>query len=621
LNSNTDLNAVDNSGIIVDNVNPGLSGFDHTISIAEVLNGVKCDSSAYINVLDANDKLIPLLTNSMDTSITEPFATKVYKGVFFEVLAEDGSKASYALIPSAGVSDSYVTSNEFTVNQQDKTIIGATNEYSVTTFLAYLYPSGNASMKLKRKNGFERVAGLLQFGDYLMVTSEDNTDSTRYDINIDGDSIRYISIKKSIFIMSSPLKTAKVGNIYSYSLKTLGSGMLSYESYPQADWLSLQNGVLSGMPESTDEGTVDLRITYASEEDTTIQEFTLTVIPDIPLAITSTPVEKAYLGETYNYTLTTTGTGTLSFDNEVLDAWIEWLTLEGNTLTGTPASEDVGSFEAHITFENELESTTQVFTITVAERIPLAITSTPEEHVKAGEKYSYAIVTEGDGTVLFESSPDTDWLMLENSILSGTPQNANAGAFEVIVRYANEVDTAKQAFTITVASIPLTISSIPGDSVKVGELYRYILETTGEGTLSFSSSPLANWLTFDGNLLSGTPESDDVGTINVSITFENEVEKITQQFTIVVSSPVSVIDAWADKVTVSPNPAFDYVLINNIPIGADIELISATGKVLDIYKFDKENLTIPVSHRVSGTYLIRLRTGINEKTVKLIIRK
>ena len=46
----------------------------------------------------------------------------VYKGVFFEVVAEDGSIASYSLLPSASASDAYLTSNMFRVNEQDKII-------------------------------------------------------------------------------------------------------------------------------------------------------------------------------------------------------------------------------------------------------------------------------------------------------------------------------------------------------------------------------------------------------------------------------------------------------------------------------------------------------------------
>ncbi|MCP4309706.1 MAG: hypothetical protein GY790_00455, partial [Bacteroidetes bacterium] len=452
LSSNTALTALDGSGIIVDHPSLILSGFDDTVTIAEVLIGVRCDTTAYINVIDAGDRLVPLLSRTMDSAVTEPLATRVYKGLFFEVVAEDGSRASYALIPSANASDAYLSSNIFTVNQQDKSITGATREHSAATLLPYLYPSGNASMKLKRKNGFERASGLLHAGDYVMVTSEDKTDSTRYDILLDGESIMYLSIKKSIFIMSVPPKTAKVGSNYNYTLKTSGDGILSFESLPGATWLSLQDGVLKGIPESTDEGLLEIMITYASEEDTSIQAFSLTVLPDIPLTITSSPVQRAYTGETYLYAITTTGTGTLSFDNDVMDAWIEWLTLEGNLLTGTPSSDDVGSFEAHITFENELESTNQVFTLTVAERIPLEITSTPGDSISAGETYSYLIETVGEGALSFESSPETDWLDLEDHILTGTPGNDDAGTVDVTLAYSNEADTVTQAFTITIVT-------------------------------------------------------------------------------------------------------------------------------------------------------------------------
>jgi len=467
LNSNTAFTTVDDSGIIVDNVNLILSGFDHTTTIAEVLNGVRCDTTAYINVIDANDRLVPLLTSSLDTSVTEPLVTRVYTGVFFEVVAEDGSTASYALLPYASASDAFLTSDVFTVDQQEKSITGATIEYAVAGFMPYLHPSGNAGMKLKNSVGFERVAGLLQSGDYVMVTSEDKTDSTKYDINLYGDSLRYLTIKRGIFIRSTPLKKAKVGNTYSYTIKTSGSGTLSYESFPQAGWLSLSGGILSGTPQGADEGTLGIRITYANEEDTTVQEYTLTVIPDIPLAITSIPVERALVGETYSYTITTTGTGTLSFDKDVADEWIEWLSLEGNTLTGTPAIGDVGSIEAAITFENELERTTQTFTLTVYESLPLAITSTPVDSAIVGEAYVYSVETTGEGSLSFTTSPQASWLSLNGSVLSGTPEASDTGKVTVSILFTDGADKAEQAFSITIVYKVSSISKARADQIVI----------------------------------------------------------------------------------------------------------------------------------------------------------
>ena len=211
LSSNTDLVAVGEMGVVVDNENLTISGFDYTKAVADVLAGVEAvDAKSIINVIDTADNLVSLLTVSKDTSLVEPMvATKVFNGVFFEVVAEDGSVAKYTLVPNALSSDAYVTSNVFTVSQEDNSISGVANGYSVSTFLAYLTPSGNATMKLVNKAGAERTEGQLQFDDKVVVTSEDGTKAAKYVINIYSETNRDV-----ITNIKAPKQPARLLNAY-----------------------------------------------------------------------------------------------------------------------------------------------------------------------------------------------------------------------------------------------------------------------------------------------------------------------------------------------------------------------------------------------------------------------
>jgi hypothetical protein len=187
LSSNTDLEEVDDMGIEVDNSALTVSGFDYTTAIADVLAGVTtADDLSVINVIDSTDNLVSLLTLSKDTTLDESYVdTKVYNGVQFEVVAEDGSIAKYTLVPDASSSDAYITSNVFTVDEGTtyKSITGVSYGYSVSVFLNYLIPSGNATMQLMNKVGTERLSGLLHYDDYVKVTSEDSTTVAVYAIN------------------------------------------------------------------------------------------------------------------------------------------------------------------------------------------------------------------------------------------------------------------------------------------------------------------------------------------------------------------------------------------------------------------------------------------------------
>ncbi|MCP4310147.1 MAG: T9SS type A sorting domain-containing protein [Bacteroidetes bacterium] len=258
---------------------------------------------------------------------------------------------------------------------------------------------------------------------------------------------------------------------------------------------------------------------------------------------------------------------------------------------------------------------------TRAERTPLAITSSPAENIIAGETYSYSIETEGEGALLFESSPEADWLSLENSILNGTPQYEDAGTFDVIVAYSNELDTVKQAFTISV-TIPLSINSTPMESAIVGEAYIYSIETTGEGSLSFTTLPHADWLSLSENILSGMPEVADTGTVNVSILFTDGSDTAEQAFSITVVSAVSSRSkGLTDQILIWPNPAKELIHISHLPSGVTIELISSSGSVIANYKPVDEYMTIPVSTFTPETYMLRVVEGMDVQTFKFIIER
>lgn len=188
LSNDVSLTSVGDLGIVVGNLT--LSGFSYDKVIADVLAGVECNDLSVINVVDADDNLVPLITRSADTSLIEPLvATNVFNGVYFEVVAEDGTTAKYALTADATASEAYLTSNVFTVSQEDpKNISGVSGGYAVSTFLSYLNASGNATLEIKNKVGAPRIDGMLQIDDYVAVTSEDGSKVVNYAINFFGEN-------------------------------------------------------------------------------------------------------------------------------------------------------------------------------------------------------------------------------------------------------------------------------------------------------------------------------------------------------------------------------------------------------------------------------------------------
>jgi hypothetical protein len=263
LSSNTNLQPVTDLGIVVDNDNLTLSGFDYTKSIADVLAGVTTvDASSIINVIDENDELVSLLTHSLDTLLVDPIiVTLVYSGVQFEVIAEDGTIAKYELIADENSSDAYLTSNYFTVDQSSMSVSGVDYGYSVSTFLSCVTPCGNATMLLKNKIGTVRTDGLVHYDDYVEVTSEDGSNVVKYYINIYGEvnmdtkvGVNDISLgSNNSLVYAYPNPTSSILNI---SNATIGSvvqvislsGVMMYsvvveDTTSTIDMSTMRNGV------------------------------------------------------------------------------------------------------------------------------------------------------------------------------------------------------------------------------------------------------------------------------------------------------------------------------------------------------------------------------------------
>ncbi len=538
LSNNTALYEVVGSGIVVDNVNHTISGINALAPLSEIFDSVTCDPLSYITVIDTNNNQVPFSTQSLDPAITVPVVTKVFGGLQFEVVAEDGTIAKYTLILDTTPSEAFITSNVFTVNQDNKTIDGPAYGISLERFMSYIYPSGNATVVVKDENDSVQNSTLLQFGNYVFVTSEDETVTAKYTINLSGtkEEVKYLTIKKSVNIESFPVKTVKVDNAYSYAIKTSGGGTLTANISPAVSWLTFNEGILSGTPTASDLGT-DVAVTFnlVSDEDSISQEFILKVIPNVAVAITSTPTDYALVNKEYRYEIATIGSGVLSFDPGVADDFAGWLTLEGNTLVGTPALADVGFYTILLNFDNELEHTSQTYTINVSEIVPLLFTSTP---------------------------------VVESNI---------------------------------------------------EEVYTYVITTQGAGQLSLSTSPEVSWLSLNGSTLSGTPTASDATDVNVTITFTNGIETVKQEFLISFKSLSVGSNEKESRIKVYPNPASEYVQLNNLTVGSTVSLISNIGSVVASYIVTESDLIIPTSNLASGIYYLRIDLEMSSKTVKLII--
>ncbi|MFW6369313.1 MAG: putative Ig domain-containing protein, partial [Myxococcota bacterium] len=248
-------------------------------------------------------------------------------------------------------------------------------------------------------------------------------------------------------ITSEPVTEAVVGEEYRYHLTVTGepeptvtaTGADGAELPP---WLAFDEETLTllGLPPESQIGVHEVVITASNgtepdaEQSFEIEVSQAGVAPDF----VTDPITEAYTGEEYVYVAEVTGTPdpVITATDSEGGPLAEWLDFDGEsgTLSGTPGIDDIGEYDVLLTADNGIEpAATQDFTITVerSEEAPV-ITSSAETEVTEGELYSYEITATGyPEPVIAAGGADgadlPEWLVLEENLLSGTPEAADVG--------------------------------------------------------------------------------------------------------------------------------------------------------------------------------------------------
>jgi hypothetical protein len=206
-----------------------VSGFAYGTLLEEVVENVTVPDFAAMNIIDANDKWVPLKMLNFDTMYVDVLASDQ---VYFEVIAEDGTtKIVYQLIPTASASDAFVLSSVFAVNQEMSLIDLIPQGTTVQGFLANLIPATGATMQLFDKFGNERTFGTIVKDDRLVVTSQDGETITVYYLQMlpayEGEVADYLAyVTSSVYTVNQKVLSISSTSITEATLVTTFLGNL-----------------------------------------------------------------------------------------------------------------------------------------------------------------------------------------------------------------------------------------------------------------------------------------------------------------------------------------------------------------------------------------------------------
>lgn len=326
---------------------------------------------------------------------------------------------------------------------------------------------------------------------------------------------------------NTPPATATAGVQYNHTITATGNPAPTFtlSGTPPA-WL-MQSGangeILSGTPARTDMGVGPQFTITASNGVGTPPTQQVTITVNASPEFTSTPILTATVGQLYTYSpLTASGfPAGMTFTLTQGPLWL--MQTAPDTLSGTPQSGDVGTPMVTVTASNGISpDATQNFMITVsAANVAPDITNTPPATATVGQQYMHTITATGNPTPMFTLTNNPLWLQLNGAVLSGTPQTGDVGlATGITITASNGVNPDDvQMFDIDVRAAPDITSTAP-PTATVGQQYTYTVVATGTPTpmIMVSGLPASGWLVqsgTNGEILSGTPQSTDVGLTGV----------------------------------------------------------------------------------------------------------
>ncbi|MCP4310007.1 MAG: T9SS type A sorting domain-containing protein [Bacteroidetes bacterium] len=255
----------------IDGADGTVSGIPMDISIQDVLDNVEVPALAVLNIIDAAGNLVPLQV--MDMSDSTYRKTMVMGDISFEVTAQDGTTITYLLDQGILSSDAWVTSNVYTVNQENLTIADILKETTVDILLSNLIPAGNATMMIADKAAFKRDSGYVAMDDIVIVTSEDGTQTEVYSLR----SLGYVA--SSAAWVTSSVYTVTLSSVDEIPVNTDVSEFLTNIEIPGGAYLKLMDDTGAEKESGTILGTDQLEVT--SEDLSTVVVYTLNLLVSV----------------------------------------------------------------------------------------------------------------------------------------------------------------------------------------------------------------------------------------------------------------------------------------------------------------------------------------------------
>ena len=341
--------------------------------------------------------------------------------------------------------------------------------------------------------------------------------------------------------LTGTMPAGDINQAYAFTPATgRGSSPYTYTAAGLDDGLSIDadTGKVSGVPTAT-ASAATVTITATDSAGAT-GSFTgsLTIYDAITISYADT---SGYVGTALSISPTVSGgSGTYTYSAENMSQGLAIDTTTG-VISGTPT--DAGTQKISVTVSDNLGASV-LTTVTVTIQTPVTLSGTPDNaNVNTAYTFTPTITAAASGgtiTVTRTAGTLPDGLTLDatTGVITGTPTTTGSSTFTL--KISDGTSTSSTTFTIPVVAW-ITLSGTP-ESAIVGRAYTFTPTVTsgGAGTITYSATGLASWMTIDSTTgsITGTPSSAATTPVVITAT-DGSVSSSATTFSIVSANGLS----------------------------------------------------------------------------------
>lgn len=187
--------------------------------------------------------------------------------------------------------------------------------------------------------------------------------------------------------------------------------------------------------------------------------------------------------------------------------------------------------------------------------------------------------------------------------------------FEIILEYANDVDANNDTLLFTVHSFGYHISGLPTDTTLCDGQTLVLDAGAGADSYYWSTGDTTQIITLDSSFTNG------YGTDTLFVDFSTNGCMSTDTILITYANCTGISDSENNNILIYPNPAQDYLVIENLPMeNCRISIHNVLGQeVFALYNHGLSEKTLNTTHLKAGIYVLEVQTSNSKLSRRLVI--